>query len=369
MPDINRAYQWAIDTCNAPNVGYSNDYRNQRTVNGITYYDCSSFIWYALKDGGFDVEGAYLTATGRSYSGNAIVTANERPWLAALGFVEVPLSGEWLPGDILWRSSPHGHTEMVYSGGTGQGISMGAHQASVPLARQVSINTYTGYASNWAHMYRYGGGAVPGISLFVVAAICGNFYAESDINPGVWEDFQTHAYTDLNVGFGLGQWTNTGGDHYGRLYQMADWMVSMGYSPDDGNGQLQYILYEDDWAPVVTLGGVTYTSAYNTLTDFLHSTDTNLDNLVEEWCHHWERIPGNLPARRQYAQDCYNYLLTHANDTSITSWIVGNRYLTVSEVMNNAVMLYRFLGSGGGGGGTGVSRKMPIWMYRPWWLI
>ena len=54
MPDINKAYSWAIETCNAPNVGYSNDYRNQQTVGGITYYDCSSFINYALLAGGFE---------------------------------------------------------------------------------------------------------------------------------------------------------------------------------------------------------------------------------------------------------------------------------------------------------------------------
>lgn len=51
MPDINKSYSWAIETCNAPNVGYSNAYRNQQTVGGITYYDCSSFINYALLAG------------------------------------------------------------------------------------------------------------------------------------------------------------------------------------------------------------------------------------------------------------------------------------------------------------------------------
>ena len=55
MPSIQTAYNWAIEVCSAPNVGYSQQYRNQRTVNGITYYDCSSFIWYALIAGGFPV--------------------------------------------------------------------------------------------------------------------------------------------------------------------------------------------------------------------------------------------------------------------------------------------------------------------------
>ena len=41
MGDINKAYTWAIQTCNAPNVGYSQTYRNKQTVGGVTYYDCS----------------------------------------------------------------------------------------------------------------------------------------------------------------------------------------------------------------------------------------------------------------------------------------------------------------------------------------
>ena len=41
MPDLNTAYSWAINTCDAPNVGYSQTYRNQQQVNGVTYYDCS----------------------------------------------------------------------------------------------------------------------------------------------------------------------------------------------------------------------------------------------------------------------------------------------------------------------------------------
>ena len=369
MPNLNSAYTWAINTCNAPNVGYSQgDRRNQKTVDGITYYDCSSFIWYSLKSGGFDVEGAYLTALGRAYSGNAITTANERAWLTALGFTQVPISGEWLAGDILWRS---GHTEMVYEGGTGGGKTMGAHSDSYPLPRQVSINDYVSTASSWTSLWRYGsGGAIAGISIFVVSAIAGNWRQESSINPGYWEGRVDAGFESLGHGYGLGQWTNTNGDTHGRLYQLYSWLTSNGYAVDSGDGQCQYFLYEDNWGRVVTLGGVTYTSAYNDLTEFLNSTSTDLEHLVEEFCHHWERIPGNLTARLQYAEEILAYLQIHGNDTSITSWISGNRALTNSEVMNNAVMLFRFLGSGGGGGGTSGKSKMPLWMMcRPWWMI
>ena len=53
MPDINVAYNWEVSMCNAPNIGYSQAYRQGQTVNGITYYDCSSFQSAALTAAGF----------------------------------------------------------------------------------------------------------------------------------------------------------------------------------------------------------------------------------------------------------------------------------------------------------------------------
>ena len=108
--NINSAYAWAISTCNDPNVGYSQAYRNQQTVNGITYYDCSSFIWYALKAGGFPVG-----------DGWPFVTQNMGSVLISLGFKEVPNSGEYKAGDI--GVNPETHTEMCYQGGQGKEFS------------------------------------------------------------------------------------------------------------------------------------------------------------------------------------------------------------------------------------------------------
>lgn len=124
MSDITTSYNWAVNTCNRPNVGYSQKYRNQQTVNGITYYDCSSFIWYALKAGGFEGIG-----------NSPFVTANMRGILTGIGFKDYDAqSVEWEPGDIVWRK---GHTEMVYN----DHITMGAHTANAPLADQVSIRS------------------------------------------------------------------------------------------------------------------------------------------------------------------------------------------------------------------------------------
>ena len=142
MGDINASYNWAIDTCNRPDVGYSQAYRDQQTVDGITYYDCSSFIWYALKAGGF-------VGIGNS----PFVTANMRGILTSAGFTEYDAqSVAWEPGDIVWRK---GHTEMVYD----DHITMGAHTAHAPLADQVSIRDRPVSNTAFTRILKYGGAA------------------------------------------------------------------------------------------------------------------------------------------------------------------------------------------------------------------
>lgn len=153
MPnDITGAYNWAITECNKPNVGYSMTYREQQTVGGITYYDCSSFIWYALKQGG-----------DFSLNPPAFTTVTMYSILSSLGFnIIVPdATTQTQEGDILWYDyggGVNGHTEMVYQGGVGQAITMGAHGSSLPLPDQVSIHTYYTPNSNWQFLARWGGG-------------------------------------------------------------------------------------------------------------------------------------------------------------------------------------------------------------------
>lgn len=354
MPDINKAYQWAIQTCNAPNVGYSNDYRNQRTINGITYYDCSSFINYALLAGGFETP-------NYAPNHNAFTTYDEAAVLFELGFNEVLSTGEYLPGDIGLSSS---HTEMCYRGGEGQGIFMGAHTDNAILANQVSIGSSGGnpeYTRSFPRLFRYasGGATGYGVSMYVCAAIAGNMWQESTLSPGVWENLTPGSPTDLLKGYGLGQWTNTGGDTHGRLYKLITWLNENGYAIDDGNGQLQYLIVENVW----------YTNAeypFANLTEFLQSTSTDLEMLTHAYNLCWEGIhDSSWDARVTYAQQCLEYISEHANDSSINTWYNENTYLTTEQRLNNAVMLYRYLSAGGGGGGTPgtTKKKMPIWMW------
>ena len=339
MPDINRAYSWAIETCNAPNVGYSQSYRNQQTVGEVTYYDCSSFINYALLAGGFETP-------DYAPNNNAFTTYTEASELIRLGFTEVDANGEYLAGDIGLSS---GHTEMCYQGGNGKGIFMGAHTSNAPLANQVSIGSSSGdetYQRSFPRLFRYGEGGATGYgaSIFVVSALAGNAWRESHINPTL---------SQIGGGaFGLFQWD---GD---RKTALLNWLSNNGYDDTSPNGQMQYLVVEDDW--IGTFDGI------SSLTEFITSTSTDVKSLTEAFCTCWER-PG-IPAieeRIEFAYKALSYIKLHANDTSIVTWETEPMYyLTEEQALRNAVLMYRFYSAGGGGGGTPSKRKkkMPVWM-------
>lgn len=339
MPDINKAYTWAIQTCNANNVGYSQTYRNQQTIKGITYYDCSSFINYALLAGGFETP-AYAP------DNNAFTTSSMIAELLRLGFVEVDASGQYLPGDIGWNS---GHTEMCYSAGEGKAVFMGAHTANAALANQVSIGSSSGnpnYERSFTRLFRYGSGASGyGYSIYVVCALAGNAWQETHVNPIVGVGGDSSA--------GLWQWDGT------RKENLYNWLTDNGYELTSPEGQMQYLVVEDDWQG--SYGGI------SSLTEFLNSTSTDIEMLTTAFCNCWER-PGKpeLENRIQFAKDAYDYILQHANDKTITTWETQPEYyLTYEQALKNAVLMYRYYTAGGGGGGIpGTEKhKMPIYMY------
>lgn len=340
MHDINRAYSWAIETCNAPNVGYSQNYRNAQTVGGITYYDCSSFINYALLAGGFETP---------SYAPNrnAFTTYTEDSELIRLGFTEVDANGEYLAGDI---GLSNGHTEMCYKGGNGKGIFMGAHTDNASLANQVSIGSSGGnpnYERSFPRLFRYGNGGATGYgsSIFVVSALAGNAWRESHINPTL---------SQIGGGaFGLFQWDG------GRKTALLNWLRENGYADTSPNGQMKYLVVEDDW--IGTFDGI------SSLTEFLTSNSTDVESLTEAFCTCWERpgVPA-LEERIEFAYKALSYIKLHANDTSIVTWETEPMYyLSEEQALRNAVLMYRFYSAGGGGGGTPSKRKkkMPIWMW------
>ena len=260
MPSINGAYTWGVNCCNLPNVGYSQTYRNQQTVNGITYYDCSSFINYALLAGGWETP-------GYAPNSNAFTTYTMEGVLQSLGFTDVTASGIIKPGDIGVSST---HTEMCYEGGEGSAIFMGAHTSNAPLANQVSIGSSSGdatYRRTFPRIWRYGDGAsgevgytwvigsnseyfedygdkqknnaaciysyfyFKGWTLQSIAALCGNIMQESKFNPALIEIGGT--------GHGLVQWTPPS-----NLYDVLD--VLYGNHDDWESGDKQCsVLYAE----------------------------------------------------------------------------------------------------------------------------
>lgn len=154
MPNLQDAYDAVIAACNDPYIGYSMDDRKTITL-GVTYRtycDCSSLMSWALTIGGFFTTNPWFG------------TAGELTALTNAGWYTVPKSGQWLPGDILLRPrvpSRIGHTEMVYSGGNGRGVTMGAHWAKPNFADQVSINTSSTTGPEYTYLLRYDGSSPP----------------------------------------------------------------------------------------------------------------------------------------------------------------------------------------------------------------
>lgn len=148
---------WAAAMCNMADVGYSQTYRNYQTVNGITYFDCSSFVFFALwLGGGMDVASSVLPSWLRKSTNlQDYKDGNANAWtvtpitqaLNYFGWSQVNVDPQyWLPGDILVKTSTH--VEICYSAPSPleEAGAHGTGQGTLPLADQVSIRpTYSGY--------------------------------------------------------------------------------------------------------------------------------------------------------------------------------------------------------------------------------
>lgn len=306
MASIQTAYEWAIEKCNAPNIGYSQANRMEKTVNGITYYDCSSFIWFALMAGGFDV----VKANGGSTW--AFTTGTMAKALKLLGFVKHATIQPWLPGDILIRT---GHTEMAFDSNR----TMGAHSSKVPLDQQVSINSNPSTTSSWLELWRYESGASTqwikgnryltigemqnnaqiiftyltnrGWTVNAVAGLLGNMQKESTINPGIWQNLRPNP----SLGWGLVQWTPS--------TNFTDWATANGYANDDGDAQLKWI---DE--VTVSFGQWIPTAQYpESFGEFKGST-MSPEYLADCFLKNFER-PAEIdqPERQRYARYWYDW--------------------------------------------------------------
>lgn len=176
MPSLQTAFTWAENKCEEPNVGYSQAYRRGEVVDGIQYYDCSSFIYAALDAGGFD----FIPEYQWFWTGNQTQAMKSVGWTEyvfqdgvisdfALRNGDVLIRGAGrsdVPGDV---STDEGHTEMVWN--AARGYTMGAHSSSLPLYDQVSKHHIDQRKETWFFVMRYGDGAVPGSPSFTAAGL------------------------------------------------------------------------------------------------------------------------------------------------------------------------------------------------------
>ena len=169
-------------------------------------------------------------------------------------------------------------------------------------------------------------------NLYVIAAICGNFWQESTVNPGIWENL-----TVGDPGFGLGQWTDNP-PVVERRTALFNYLDSHGYARDSGDGQLEFLVYENIWIPTSF-----QQSNYATLTEFFESTSNDLEALTREWMYHWEGInDGTFETRYQAALRFLNFFWDNSSSSYREPWFSGNYYLTENEASWNSMRIMDF---------------------------
>lgn len=277
------------------------------------------------------------------------------------------------PGDIIffaWDGNPYvpelWHTGIVKSVSNGRIYTVEGNNkggVGIPLVRE---DDYSEYSTDVCWFGVMNGAALT-VSDYVIAAICGNFWRESTVNPGIWESLipstWDHVYNYDGIGgYGLGGFTNIAGATVQRLLAYHDWCVANGYSEDDGNAQLYYIIFvERCWKAIY------HNDEFD---EWLSTTETDLYTLTDEWCRWWEGNPGDhMDERFAHAQTAYDYIQQHkSDDPSGYTWVTGNFFCSEPQILNNIMCLYFWFtsyytpGGGGGGGKKERNKRLPIWM-------
>lgn len=343
--NLSTAYQWLINACKSPSIGYSQAYRRGQTVYGITYYDCSSIISEACYQAKFTDKNPWFT----TYTMGA--------YLEQWGFEHYDSNIPWLPGDILVINSTRQHTEMVYKAESSGGVTMGAHSSQVPLADQVSINDYVTSPDYYTDLYRFPGGAAgyqwiaknaylsetemqnnaycfycymwaAGWSLNAICGALGCIEHESTINPGIWESL----IVNPSRGFGLVQWTPS--------TNFTDWADQKGYDHDSGDAQCEWIDTQTgvkgQWIP---------SSNYPETWEEFKGSNKDIGYLSLAWEYNFER-PGVTYDPTADAQKWYDYLKDMTPyppqpNKPIPSW--GAWYLTQYGAISETIRKRRII--------------------------
>lgn len=297
MPNIYKAIKFMVDTANDNTHGYNIEQRF-----GNPDYDCSSLVCRALYEGGFDL-------VWQNYW-----TENMYDMLIKNGFRTISAATPLQAGDILLNVKHH--TAMMISdtqlaeavhnehygdpayyedGGWFKGGEQGDQTGDEIRIRDFYI--YSPSKGGWNYILRYMGGlewktsddyltveeaennawkvyiylSSLGYTVNAIAGICGNMFAESTLNPTLWEKGKT-PFTPT-AGYGLVQWTPY--TNYADVYP-TNWQTKH-------DNQLEWLdKYTDkgQWIPT--------TSYPESWVDFKNSTATP-EYLAKSFFYNFER--------------------------------------------------------------------------------
>lgn len=195
-------------------------------------------------------------------------------------------------------------------------------------------------------------------SLYVISAICGNWWQESTLNPGLYEGRKVVPLTDNNIygGFGLGQWTNSPKHKVYRRTALANYLAANGYAYDSPQGQLEFFIVENTWYRTAEAAN------FSGLQDFLHTDNTDLQFLTYAFMRGWEGIwDGTQGVRVQAAYDVYDYIQAHETEEP-EAWFISNQYLSNAQRLSNALLIFRaFNGEITPGPGPGPPPRPPTY--------
>ena len=142
-----------------------------------------------------------------------------------------------------------------------------------------------------------------------IAGLLGNMQRESGFRVAALEHGSDDgSATMLNSGFGLCQWTNTGGNAHGRRYGLFQYARTHGGSPSDIDMQLGYLLYGEgsDSTLARKYGKMEFASAAAA---------------TEYFCNKWERPKASTSAlasvRIPAAQKFYEYYTKNSDYANI----------------------------------------------------
>lgn len=154
--DIDGALRWCA-AHQGVGYGYSQVYRTMQTVEGVTFFDCSSYAFFSLwLGGGVDVGGFGYDTDLTHYTSipNTAFAPNlygVEAMCRELGAARIDDLRELQNGDLLVKADEH--CEWVYD--AERLLQVGARNSSLPAGEQVAIHSlYPGY---YDYIWRFNG--------------------------------------------------------------------------------------------------------------------------------------------------------------------------------------------------------------------